>query len=110
MMNEGVFIHSEPFGKLSFPDGQPTRKGQPSSDSHGIITTTLEGGQRIYVVPNVPGCESSASSSQGFVIRDILIKGIVSINTCGNRAVPATPGELTIFIRPRNLFERILSQ
>lgn len=48
-----------------------------------------------------------AEKAQRFPVAQILSTGLVAQNHCGKTTQPATPGELTLYFRTMNVFERM---
>lgn len=42
-----------------------------------------------------------------FPTRDVLAHGVVSANTCGKATASPQPGEVILFVRPRNFWEKV---
>ena len=51
--------------------------------------------------------EDDTGRSERFLVTQILSTGIVAQNTCGKATQPPTPGELTLYFRTMNVFEKI---
>jgi len=59
----------------------------------------------VVCIPN--GSDYSWLSIANISTKDLLQKGIAWPNTCGKMTATPVPGELTIFVRPLNLWERM---
>ena len=51
--------------------------------------------------------DGETEKSERFSVSQILSAGIVAQNTCGKATQPPKPGELTLYFRTMNVFERI---
>jgi hypothetical protein len=88
-------------------------QNQPSTDAGGVMTITAPiDGQVSATVNQYPTCAHVSKADRGkgritFSVAEIISTGVVRRNDCSKRTAPPHPGELTLFVRPLNLWERL---
>jgi hypothetical protein len=60
-----------------------------------------------YVLCQTSGKNYSWLSTNGYVTKDLVQKGVVSENRCGKATEERKPGELVLFVRPLNWWEKL---
>ena len=87
-----------------------------ANKAHSDVTTSRDGiaylsvnasMQWIQVWPDWRILCQSGPNSNAFNVNNILTKGAIMPNTCGKAVASPKPGELVIFVRPLNLWERM---
>jgi len=78
----------------------------------GVINPVVKYGDFVevnvgYVVCEPHGTDFSWLELRKLPTKQLMQRGLVSANTCGKATVSPRPGELIIFVRPLNLWERL---
>ena len=60
-----------------------------------------------YVVCEPHGTDFSWLEVKKIPTREVMQRGVVNANTCGKPTASPTPGQVTIFVRPLNFWEKL---
>lgn len=60
-----------------------------------------------YVLCQAGGSNYSWLARRQFLTKELVLQGIATPNTCGKAVASPIPGELVIFVRPLNFWERL---
>ena len=60
-----------------------------------------------YVVCEPHGTDFSWLEVKKLPTREVMRRGVVTANTCGKPTATPIPGQITIFVRPLNFWERL---
>ena len=94
----------------------PTTPHGPSlavTDANGLASIDVPASSRMdAIVDTHPTCRYVAKPERtkgaiSFAVSDIVSTGVVETNSCSKRTDRATPGVLTLFVRPLHLWERL---
>ena len=104
-------------GHTVIPRIEPLRahpvENAPVTDAGGSIILTIPTNTRLNaIVSRYPTCRHVPKSDRTkgpitFALDQILSTGVVEANSCSQRTVAPTPGELTLFVRPLHWWERL---